>query len=171
MLAYRSKCGSNEPGLSDALASRYVRQSKQTYRKVSLLYSRWVRVDFRTVQYVRTFESVLLTTLLRRCREFSFVLGSVKHGGLFVVSADRFSGFTSCPRKRKIKSWCCWGKKFIIHLCSTVRIVVFVFEMAYDLFRTKSKQSSNLYRARKKCFMTTVLNTYLLLITLSCSID
>lgn len=30
-------------------------------------------MDFRTVQYARTLESVLLTTLLRRCLEFSFV--------------------------------------------------------------------------------------------------
>ncbi len=37
MLAYGSRGGSDEPGLSDALASRYVRPSKQTYRKVSPL--------------------------------------------------------------------------------------------------------------------------------------
>ncbi len=65
MLAYGSRGGSDEPGLSDALASRYVRPSKQTYRKVSPLDSnvRWVRVDFRTVQYARTLESDLFTTL------------------------------------------------------------------------------------------------------------
>jgi len=40
MLAYRPKGGTDEPGLSDALASRSVRLSEQTYRKVSLLYSR-----------------------------------------------------------------------------------------------------------------------------------
>lgn len=103
MLACRSKGGSVEPGLSDAVASRYVRQSKQTYRKVSLLYSRWVRVDFRTVQYVRTPQPVLLTTPLCWYPEFSFVFGDSVH------RQSNTEDFSSCPRTGLVDLPCVQG--------------------------------------------------------------